>query len=401
MISIKLEDISLTKKNLSFEIPESIVTEAYQEALKKIGSQAKLKGFRPGKVPANILEKYYDSDIRMEALNGVLKKSYPKALDDHKLTPIRDPRFHVEPLEKGKNYSYRAELEVRPVFELQNYLGLPVKKIEVTLEESEVDNRLKALQESHAELTPSEEGTVLADGMVATIDFDSTIDGKPFEGGAAKEYALELGKGHFLPTFEKNLIGLKKGDKTTFEVVFPEDYHQENLRNQKAQFTVTIQDLHNKVLPKLDDDFAKDLTKESLEALKNDIRVDLTKRKEKEFRNTYAKEVLDTLVAQYSFEVPSSLLEHQKEQNEKAPADEVEKSVRIRFVLEDIAKKESIKVSPQDLENRFKELSRALRQPASAVKAFYREDQNRLNQLVSQVGLEKTLEFLIDKANFQ
>lgn len=397
-----VKNISDTKKKISFDLSADSVDQAYSEAIKKIRKKASIKGFRPGKIPDHVLETYYGGDITLEALNGLVDKSYTEALKQHGFSPVMKPEFDIkDPLEKGKKYSYSVEVEIKPQFEVKDYLEVPLKKRAVSIQDEEIETELKHIQEGRAELKPVEgETPELKKGQVATIDFLGKVDGVPFKGGEAKGYQLEYGAGRFLKDFEEAMGGMKKGETRTFDVSFPEDYFEPTLKGKKAQFTTTLNDIHDKELPKLDDEFAKDLGKESLAELKKEITDLITKQKERAFRSDYAQEAVDYLLKKNSFDVPEGMIAAELKHNEKKSKQDVEKNLRTQFILEAISQKENIQITAPELDRRLQDMARMYGQPVAALKKYYAENQ-MLPGLAAQIVLEKTLDFVIDKAKLK
>lgn len=393
----ELKDLSKTKKKISFEVPAAQVDASYQETYKDIRRKANIPGFRKGKVPDQMIEKYYGSQIEMDSLNHLLNKTYTQALKDHQLVPVTEPKFDFKPLEKNKDYSYTVEVEVRPSIDLKEYTGIKIKKQKADVKADEVNEELARLQESRAELEPAADDTALASGLVATVDFEGTIAGKPIEGGSTKGYVLEMGKGQAIKDIEDGIAGMKKDEERIIDVNYAEDYYDKNLAGKSAQFRIRLSAVHNKVLPKLDDEFAKDLGKESLDSIKKEIESFLVSKKEQGFKSEYFDAITEDLVKKHKdIEVPQGLIDEEVERTKK-PKEEVEKNLRLQFVLDAVAQKESLKVEPTDVERRFQALAAMYQQPANALKKHYR-DNNMLPQLFAQLLLEKTLDFLLDKA---
>lgn len=402
----KLKNISKTKVHLSIEVPAEQVQKAFDLNIKKVQKDAKIKGFRAGKVPKDILQQYYGPQILSESLNTIVNLSYSEAIQENNLYPVLDPKFDVkDPLEENKAYKYEVEVEVRPEFELKGYTDIPIKKKEAKVEDKEVEVELKKLQESRAELKPAVEGAQLKKGLIATIDFEGKKEGVPFEGGTAKGYVFEFGQGHFIKGFDENLDGMKAGEDKIFNVTFPEDYQEASLQGQEVEFHVKLQSVQEKDLPNLDDEFAKDLGKDKLDDLKKEIQERLLQLKERAFRQDYGQEALEYLAKNHKFDVPEGLLESEmkraESQKQKKDKKDIEKSIRTQFILEEISKKEEIKVDQKDINQRIQEIAMMYRQPVQEVQKFYYQDQRNLNPLIAQIGMEKTLDFVIDKAKLK
>ncbi len=231
-MNIKVEDISSIKKKLSFEIDAEQVEKEFEKAFQKVAKTAKVKGFRPGKVPRPILEKYYGAQMEQQALERLINDTYFKALVEHRIPALSDPEI-VEngSLERGKPFSYEAQVEVKPEIEVKDYTGLTLQKEKFVIEEKVVADRLEELRQSRAELKASSREDA-RQGDFAIIDFEGRVAGEPFAGGKAEGHVLELGSGAFIPGFEEQLTGMKRGEEREITVTFPENYGNKELAGQ-------------------------------------------------------------------------------------------------------------------------------------------------------------------------
>lgn len=392
----QLENISETKKKIKVTVTQDAIKSCLSRAYQKVSQKAKINGFRPGKIPIPVLDQHYKSEIDFECLNFILADSYTHALAEHKLVPMTRPQFDTAPLNRDADYAYSVVVEVKPQFELKNYKGLEIKKLNAEFTEDELQAELKRLQESLAQLAPAPDDETLKLGLVATIDFDGKIDGKTFKGGSAKDYVFEFGTGILLKDFEEKINGLKKGETRDIDITFPADYFEKDLAGQNATYKISLKNLYLKSLPNIDDELAKDIGKENLEQVKNEIKDAVLKRKERGFRRDYAKAVRQKLIADYKFEIPQSLVDHEVE-HQKRERQEVEDQIRFEIILEAIATTETVRVNQDDVERRMTALSQIYRQPISEVRKLYLS-QDRLSQLISQITIDKTVDFIIDNA---
>lgn len=396
-MATQLENISETKKKIKVTVTQETVKSCLGRAYQKVSQKAKINGFRPGKIPILVLDQHHKPEVDFECLNYILADSYTNALEEHKLLPMTRPQFDTAPLNRNADYTYSVVVEVKPQFELKNYKGLEIKKLNATVTDDELQTELKRLQESLAQLAPAPEGETLKPGLVATIDFDGKIDGKTFKGGSAKDYVFELGAGVLLKDFEEKIMGLKKGETRDIDITFPLDYFEKDLAGQNATYQIALKNLHLKSLPNIDDELAKDIGKENLEQVKNEIKEAVLKRKERGFRRDYAEAVRQKLIADYKFEIPQSLVDQEVERQKRERQD-VENQIRFEIVLEAIATAETVRVNQDDVERRMTALSQIYRQPISEVRKLY-SNQDRLSHLISQITIDKTIDFIIDNAS--
>ncbi len=418
-----VEEISSIKKKISIEIPEDQVTKEVDSFYRELGGKAKIKGFRPGKVPRNILERYFKDYVKAEVIQKLIEDTYPKALSETDVHPVSPPGIDPGEFEEGKPFQYAVVVEVKPDIKLEGYTGLKIEGKKEEVKEEEVEGRLKALQNLHANLKTILEARPIQAGDYVIIDYEATMGGKPLEGGKAIDFTVEVGSGQFIPTFEEKLIGLRPEEEREIEVSFPEDYGYQKWAGKTISFGVKIKEIKEKILPPLDDEFAKDLGDySSLEALKAKLKGDIEKEKELALERQLKDQVVDQLLEANPFEVPQSLVEGQVKamvsdtkfklaaqgvdlknlgvSEEKLQEDYktmAQKQVRTFLILEKIAGQEGIAVTDEEAENRLKEMSERTHQKFDAVKRYY-EKNELLPELKAGIIRDKTLSFLLERA---
>ena len=363
-------------------------TEAIDKSFEKAQANVKVDGFRKGKVPRNIFEKKFGKEsLYEEAINIVLPKAYDKAFKDSKLEPIIQPSIDIKEInEDGVTFVFK--ITTKPEVKIKKYKGLKVKKEEVKVTKEEVDHQIEHLLEQYAEMI-IKDGKI-ENGDTAVIDFEGFKDGKAFDGGKGENYPLVIGSNTFIPGFEEGLIGLKTGDEKDIEVTFPKDYASEELKGQKAVFKVKVNEVKTKELPKMDEDFFKDLgydKVENEEQLRDLIKVDLEAKKEYENENKYIDALLEEVAKNTEVEIPEELIHeeahhmvHQYEENLKMQGitlemfyqftnsdehalikqmePEAEKRVKYRFMLEEIVNQEKIEVTDKEAKEHAKEIAK-------------------------------------------
>lgn len=389
----KIDNLSETKRRINITVPVGEISKYKNKAFQKVGQSAKINGFRQGKIPAHVLEKHYGAELNYECMNFLISETYTHVLREHSINPIGDPKFDAGPIESG-DYSYSIEVEVRPEIGLKDYTKIKISKKETTVSDKEIDDELKQLQESLAQLAPAADDETLRNGLVATIDFDGTLEGKKFEGGSAKDYVFEFGKGQLLQEFEAKIEGMKKGEQRDIEITFPKDYFEKSLADKNAQYKITLKNIHLKTLPQLDDELAKDIGKANLAEVREEIKKGLLRRKEQELRGEYAEEVQKQLLKEHKFELPENLVASEVERR-KLEKEKVEEQIKLQLILEEISKKENITPTQQDVETRFRMLSQMYRQPVQEIQKLYMQN-NLMSSLVAQIAMDKTLDFIID-----
>ena len=419
-----VEEISSIKKKVSIEIPEDQVTQEVESFYKDLGKKAKIKGFRPGKVPRNILERYFKDYVKAEVIQKLIEETYPKALSESDLHPVSPPVIDPGEFEEGKPFQYSAVLEVKPEVKLEGYTGLKIEGKKEEVKDEEVEARLKALQNLHANLKTISEARPIQAGDYVIVDYEASMGGKPLEGGKAIDFTVEVGSGQFIPAFEEKLIGLKPEEEKEIEVSFPEDYGYQKWAGKMISFHVKIKEIKEKILPPLDDEFAKDLGDySSFEKLKAKLKGEIEKEKELGLERQLKDQVMDQLLEANPFEVPESLVEEQTKtlvsdtklrlaaqgvdlknlglSEEKLQEDYkamAQKQVKTFLILEKIADQEGIAVTDEEADDRLREMSERMHQKFDVVKRYY-EKNGLLPEVKAGIIRDKTLNFLLEKAS--
>lgn len=419
-----VEEISSIKKKVSIEIPEDQVTQEVESFYKDVGKKAKIKGFRPGKVPRNILERYFKDYVKAEVIQKLIEETYPKALSETDLHPVSPPVIDPGEFEVGKPFQYSVVLEVKPEVKLEGYTGLKIEGKKEEVKDEEVEGRLKALQNLHANLKTISEARPIQAGDYVIVDYEASMGGKPLEGGKAIDFTVEVGSGQFIPAFEEKLIGLKPEEEKEIEVYFPEDYGYQKWAGKTISFHVKIKEIKEKILPPLDDEFAKDLGDyASFEELKAKLKGEIEKEKELGLERQLKDQVMDQLLEANPFEVPESLVEEQTKtlvsdtklrlaaqgvdlknlglSEEKLQEDYkamAQKQVKTFLILEKIAGQEGIAVTDDEADDRLREMSERMHQKFDVVKRYY-EKNGLLPEVKAGIIRDKTLNFLLEKAS--
>ena len=253
-MNVTVESTGALERRMRVELPLEAIQHAVDSRLKSVGRTAKIKGFRPGKVPARVVKQRYGKQVREEVLGEILQKSYSDAVVQQKLNPAGGPKIETQG-EDGNTFAYVATFEVMPEVELKDLDKIKVEKPNVQIGDSDVDEMLTSLRKQKASWETVDRKS--KDGDRVIVDFAGELDGEAFQGGQGTEIPVVLGEGQMLPDFEKGLTGIKAGDEKAFKVKFPKDYHAEDLAGQKADFSIKTHRVEEQVLPELDDEFAE------------------------------------------------------------------------------------------------------------------------------------------------
>ena len=419
-----VEEISSIKKKVFIEIPEDQVNKEVESFYKDLGKKAKIKGFRPGKVPRNILERYFKDYVKTEVVQKLIQDTYPQALSEIDLQPVSPPVIDPGEFEGGKSFQYSAVIEVKPDIKLEGYTGLKIEGKKEEVKDEEVEERLRALQNLHANLKTISEARPIQAGDYVIVDYEASMGGKPLEGGKAIDFTVEVGSGQFIPALEEKLIGLKPEEEKEIEVSFPEDYGYQKWAGKTISFHVKIKEIKEKILPPLDDEFAKDLGDySSFEELKAKLKGEIEKEKELVLERQLKDQVVDQLLEANPFEVPESLVEEQAKAmvsdtklklaaqgvvlknlgvtEEKLQEDYkamAQKQVKTFLILDKIASQEGIAVTDEEADDRLKEMAERMHQKFDVVKRYY-EKNELLPEVKAGIIRDKILNFLLEKAN--
>ena len=417
-----VEDISTVKKKINIEVAPDDVAREMDKALADVGKKAKIPGFRPGKAPKNIVERHYGDEVKSEVVHRLVTESYMKALQEHNLNPVDMPEIeNISTLAKGSPLTFTAVVEVRPNIELGVYDGVEVKETAVAVSDAEVTETIDRLREMYAQLEVVE-GRPIEKNDTAIIDFEGFRDGKTIEGAKASDYMLSLGSNSLIPGFEEQLVGMNRGETREISVTFPADYNNKDLAGKDAAFTVTLKEIKKKVLPELNDEFAKDIGNNATVAeLTEGIKKDIEYRKKNDQASAQREELLSKLVDAHTFDIPPGMVERELQSMARSHATRMarqgvdvksfdfpkfsaenkqlaEKRVKGILLLDVIAEKEKIDVTDQEVSSAIAVMAKSSGQTADAVRKYYESLDGGVENLRSSLMREKTLSLLLSRA---
>ncbi len=413
---------------LKIEVDAEQFSQAVDKAYRKLVKTVDVPGFRKGKAPKAVFERYVGkSALYEDAIDLIVPEAYLKAVEDTGIEPIEQPKIEIEEqVEEGKPVKLKATVQVKPEVKLGQYKDLEVVKLTMLITDDKVEEELKRLQERHAEILTLDEGTV-EKGDMTVIDFVGKVDGTPFKGGEGKDYPLEIGSGSFVPGFEDKLIGVSVGGTTDIEVTFPEDYRAEELAGKTAVFTVTVKEIRRKQLAAIDDEFAKDVSEfDTLEELREDIKNKLEQAAENNANFQVRRMVADKAVENAEVDIPKLMIDSQVEEMvrnlemrllnqgmslenylsytkstledmKSSMLPEAEQEVKTKLVLEAIAKAEDIEATDEEIDEQVKKMAEYYRQEPEDLRRAL-EIQGQLHFLIAGLIKEKTLQFLVEHA---
>jgi trigger factor len=420
-----LEEISTVKKKLLVEVEAEEVDRKLNKAYKDLGKRAKIRGFRPGKIPRKILEQYFGEQVVEDVARGLVSETLPTAVEETQTYPLSMPMVENETLRAGQDFRYAAIIEVKPVFELKDYTGLEVEKEALSVTDEDVDKQVEEIRRANGTLNSLEEERGIQENDYAVLEYEAFEGDKPLEGVKAQNFMLRVGSHDFHPEFEKKLFGLRVGETASIEVDFEEDYFHSRLAGKKVRFKVKVVDVKVMELPPLDDAFAKSLGEDfpDLETLKNKVKEELIAKEEKRIDTALKKSLLKKISDTVDFELPESLVDSEirlaidnVKQNlmrmggsmEKAGLTEPklrqdfrpasEKRVKDLLILGEIARQNDLTISEPELVDGFKDLAERSGQDAEVLQRYY-EAKQLTEAFKEQLLEEKTLNYLVKAAN--
>jgi trigger factor len=420
MMKVQVENIDSVKKKVEVVLPEEKINSIRESIYSELQKQAKIKGFRPGKVPRPMIMSYYKDYIDDELKKRMVQETMYEALDEAKVNPVVQPV--VDFINEADRQGYVLECEVIPDIELPAYKGIEVEVEPIQVSDEEVAKRLDGLQHMHAEIVAIESGRGAQNGDLVIIKYQGYEDGKPVKGIETEAYPVELGSSTLMPEFENALIGMKESEEKEIPISFPDDYPDKDIAKKTLQFKVTMKDIKEKRLPEVNDEFAKDLNFDNIEAMHKGLRDEIAKEKENVRSKEVAQKVMDALIGAVDIPVPKILLEKRiemmmEEAKSRFKADRLteeearaieerfrkdfEKSAETRIkseiLITKISEKEGISADENDVQERIKKIAEDAKRPLNDVRNFY-EQYNLLNNLRSSIIEERTISFLRDNA---
>ncbi|MBR0351250.1 MAG: trigger factor [Clostridia bacterium] len=423
--------VEKTKNANEVKIEITIEAKKFEDAIKKVYFQSakyfNIPGFRKGKAPIQIVEKYYGKEIFYEdAFNEVAPEAMEEAVKENNLEVVSKPDIDVKQIEKGKDVIFTAVVQTKPEVELGKYKGIEIKKIEYNVTDKDIENELKHMQEHNSRLITVEDRPVKK-GDTAVIDFEGFVDGKAFDGGKGENYDLEIGSNTFIPGFEDQVIGMKIDEVKDVNVKFPDEYFSKDLAGKDATFKVTLHEIKKKELPKLDDEFAKDVSEfDTLEDLKKDIKEKQEKANADKAKYETEDAVIKAICDDMKVDIPSGMVETETENMLKdienrlsyqglkleqylkmmnKTEEEVKKeyeaqaidAIKSRLALEAVVKAEKITVEEKEIEEKLKEMAKNYGKTADELK----QNENVKNYIKSGIEAEKAVDFLVKNAKMK
>lgn len=419
--------VEKTKNANEIKMEITIEAEKFENAIKKVyfknAKYFNIPGFRKGKAPQNIVEKYYGKEIFYEdAFNEIAGEEYANAVEENKLEVVSKPQIDIVTMEKGQDLVFTATVATKPEVELGKYKGIEIEKIEYNVEDSDIENNLKQMQEKNSRVISVE--TPVEKGNIAVIDFEGFVDGKAFEGGKGENYSLEIGSGSFIPGFEDQVIGMKIDEEKDINVKFPDEYFSKDLAGKDATFKVKVHEIKKKELPELDDEFAKDVSEfDTLKELKDSIKERLEKDNEQKAKYEKEDAIMKVITEGMKVDIPAGMIEAEVDNMVKDMEQRMSyqglkleqylkmlnkteaefkkdyepqaiQAIKSRLALEAIIKAEKIEVTEKEIKEKLEEMAKNYGKTAEELE----KNENIKDYIKQGIESEKAISVLVENA---
>lgn len=427
-MSIKVEKTdNKNELKLEFTVEAAKFDEAMKKVYFKTAKYFNVPGFRKGKAPMNIVERYYGDEIFYEdTFNEILQEVYEKELLENNITAVSYPDLDIKQIGKGKDLIFTAVVQTKPEVTPGKYKGIELKKVEYNVSDEDIDHELGHMAERNARIVTVEDRPV-ENGDITVIDFEGFVDGKAFEGGKAEEHELTIGSNTFIPGFEDQIIGMKIEEEKDIQVKFPDEYFSKELAGKDATFKVKLHEIKKKELPAIDDELAKDVSEfDTLADLKKSIKDKLTKENETRAKYEMEEAAIKAVCDNTEIDIPSGMIETEidnmqkdienrmqyqgltldqylqmvgktKAEFRKDYEEQAKEAVKSRLVLEAVSKAEKIEATDEEIDEKIKEMAENYGKTADDLK----DNEALRNYLKGNIETEKTIDFIIKNAKIK
>ncbi len=427
-MQVTVEDVSSVKKTLHIEIPENEVARELDTAYNTLKRTAKIKGFRPGKVPRSVLERMFGKNVHADVSSRLIQTSFVDAIKQTDLRVVGNPQVDPPELDPKGPYKYDATVEITPEIADIDYKGLKLKRTNYQFSDDEVESQLKMLQKNLARHEKISEDRAARDDDIVLIDYEGFKDGKPFEEtGKTENFTLKIGAGAISKDFDKRLVGMQPGESKEITETFPEDFSNKAMAGKEITFHVNLKEIRHEVLPDIDDVFAKKVGQyENLDELKQAIENNLKQGYAKRVEQELNEQIFTELISATDFETPDVLVDMELEgiieEAERSFAyqntsleqmglsregiaekyrDTALKQVKRHLILSKLIDQESLTLSDEELENGLKEMSENFGHPLEAIQKYYDENKDKLDLFKHTLLEKKAITLIIDSSKIE
>ncbi len=424
-MNVKVEKKENSVVEIEFTMDKEQFNAELDKAFKQNAKKFKVPGFRNGMVPRAVVEKTYGEGVLYEfVIENTVDEAYRTAVVENELEIVSRPELDIKQIGKDKDFVFVVTVCVKPEAKVADYKGIEVKKVSTRVTKKEVEEELERIREKNARIVTVEDRD-LKDGDISVIDFEGFVDGVAFDGGKGENFELTIGSGQFIPGFEDQMVGMKIGEERDVNVKFPEEYHAENLAGKDATFKVKLHEIKEKVLPELDDEFAKDVSEfDTLEEYRKDLNKKVKERKENQAKATKEQEAIEKFIEKVEVVIPDGMIDEEVEKMveemnanlsyqglnidqylqymgitledyKKEMRAQAEKRIKLNLGLEAVAKEEKVEVSDEEIDAKIKELSA---QYGAGDDESLLKNENARNYMRQELTHEKTMKIVTDNA---
>jgi trigger factor len=414
-MQVSVENTSALERRMTIGVPAERIEAEVNKRLQQTARNAKIPGFRPGKVPMSVIRQRYEADARQEALGNVIQASFYEAVVEHKLNPAGAPAVEPKVFEKGKDLEYIATFEVFPEFEVSAFDSIEVERLSADVADSDLDNMLEVLRKQNVRYEQVERAAQTEDQL--NIDFVGKIEGEAFSGGSASGTQLVLGSGRMIPGFEDGLVGAKAGEEKVLNLNFPEDYQNLELAGKAAEFTVTVNSVSEAKLPELNEEFFGQfgIKETGLDGFRAEVRKNMERELRQAIKAKIKNQVMDGLVSTNPIEVPKALLDNEVDRlrvqavqqfggnikPDQLPAElfteQAKRRVVLGLIVAEVVKQNELKPDEARVRELIQEMASAYQEPEQVVSWYYKNDE-QLNEVRSVVLEEQVVDTVLQKA---
>ncbi|TDQ39573.1 trigger factor [Thiopseudomonas denitrificans] len=414
-MQVSVESTSALERRMTVGVPAERIEAEVTKRLQRTARQAKVPGFRPGKVPMNIIRQRYEADARQDVLGDVIQNTFYEAVIAEKLNPAGQPAIEPKVFEKDKDLEYTATFEVYPEFEVKGLENIEIERLQAEVADSDIDNMLDILRKQNTRYVAVERAAAKDDQV--NIDFVGRIDGEVFAGGSAEGVPVVLGSGNMIPGFEEALEGAVAGEERVITPTFPENYQNEELAGKEAEFTVKVNAVEEPALPELDEQFFTlfGMSEGGLEGFRGEVGKNMQRELKQALTNKLKIQVMDGLLAQNAIDVPKALVDSEnyrlrvqavqqfggQMKAEQLPAEMFEAQARRRvslgLLVAQIVKQFDIKVDEDRVRSTIEDMASAYQEPQQVIDWYYKNEQ-QLEDVRALVLEEQVVETVLEKA---
>lgn len=414
-MQVSVETTGALERRMEIQVPAERVEKAVDERLKSMSRTVRLKGFRPGKVPVNVVRQQFGQQVRQEVLGDVVQATFNEAVTQEKLVPTGGPRIEPINLERGSDLKYRAVFEIFPEIELKGVEGMALTRSAADVTTADVDAMIENLRQQRPTYNAVERPAQDTDRV--TVDFEGTLDGTPFEGGKGEKVPVVLGAGRMLADFEAGLKGMRAGEQKTLDLTFPENYGAAHLAGKTVQFALNVHTVEERQLPEVDEEFCKSYGVEEggIERLRQEVEENMRRELGEAVRARLKKQVMDALLAANPVELPKTLVDAQvrdlqvdagrrmgaQDVSQLPPAegfvDAAKRRVALSLLINELIKQASLTVDQARVQTRFEELAQQFPDADQAMQTYRSNPQIR-RQMEASVLEDQVVDWIVERA---